>query len=87
MKLLDHGLISQKSRDLFARSLNLTKIRNYFCIGNPVDWVHEWWTTAGSNGPPWTDGGEDRRLVGCGGALTGGGHQGSGSGLEAERRQ
>jgi hypothetical protein len=77
MKLLDHGLISQKSRDLFARSLNLTKIRNYFCIGNPVDWVHEWWT----------DGGEDRRLVGCGGALTGGGHRGSGSGLEAERRQ
>jgi hypothetical protein len=46
MKLLDHGLISQKSRDLFARSLNLTKIRNYFCIGNPVDWVHEWWTMA-----------------------------------------
>jgi hypothetical protein len=37
MKFLDCGLITQKSRDLFARSLNLTKIMNYFCIGNPVD--------------------------------------------------
>jgi hypothetical protein len=45
-KLLDRGLIAQKSRDLFARSPNLTEIMNYFYIGNLVDWVHGWWTTA-----------------------------------------
>jgi hypothetical protein len=37
VKLLDRGLITQKSRDLFTRSLNLTEIINYFCIGNLVD--------------------------------------------------
>jgi hypothetical protein len=36
-KLLDRGLITQKSRDLFARSPNLIKITNYLCKGNPVD--------------------------------------------------
>jgi hypothetical protein len=69
VKLLDRGLITQKSKDLFTRYLNLTKIMNYFCIGNPVDWVHGWWTTVGSHGPPWTDGGMDKRAPGCGNML------------------
>jgi hypothetical protein len=34
---------------------------NYFTMDNPVDRVHAWWTRAGSRGPPWTDGGTDRR--------------------------
>jgi hypothetical protein len=41
-KMLDHGLITQKSGDLFVRSSNLTKIMNYFSKGNPVDWVRGW---------------------------------------------
>jgi hypothetical protein len=36
-----------------------------------VDWVHEWWTTAWSHGPPWTGSGTNRRALGRGGALTG----------------
>jgi hypothetical protein len=31
---------------------------NYFYVGNPVDSVHERWTTAGSHGPPWTGSGD-----------------------------
>jgi hypothetical protein len=42
-----------------------------FFIGNPVYWVHGWWTTAGSHSPPWTIGGVDRRASGCGGTLVG----------------
>jgi hypothetical protein len=61
VKLLDHGLITQKSKDLFARSLSLTKIMNYFCIENHVHWVHGWWTTAGSHNPTWISSGADRR--------------------------
>jgi hypothetical protein len=34
-----------------------------------MDWVHKWWTTAGSHGPPWTGGGANRRASGRGGAL------------------
>jgi hypothetical protein len=30
-------------------------------MDNPVNRVHAWWTGAGSRGPPWTDGGTDRR--------------------------
>jgi hypothetical protein len=71
MKLLDRGLITQKSRDLFARSTNLTKIMNYLCIGNPMDWVHGWWTTAESHDPSWIGGGVDRRAPGRNGVLTG----------------
>jgi hypothetical protein len=44
---------------------------NYFGKENPVDWVHGWWTTAGSLGPMWTCGGADRRAPGRGGALIG----------------
>jgi hypothetical protein len=71
MKLLDHELITQKSRDLFTRSPNSTKIMNYFCIGNPVDWVHGWWTTTESHGLLWTDSDAERRASGHDGALTG----------------
>jgi hypothetical protein len=71
VKILDRGLIAQKSRDLFAISPNLTEIMNYLCIGNLVDWVHGWWTTAGSHGPPWISGSADRKAPGHGGALTG----------------
>jgi hypothetical protein len=34
---------------------------NYFTKDNPVDRVHVRWTGTGSHGPPWTDGGTDRR--------------------------
>jgi hypothetical protein len=71
VKLLDHGLITQESRNLFARSPNLTELTNYFCIGNPMDWVHGWWTTTGSHSPPWTGGGTDRMVPVRGGTLTG----------------
>jgi hypothetical protein len=69
-KLLDHGLITQKSRDRFARSLNKSGIKNYFRKGNLMDSLHVRWTTAGSHGPPWTGGGADRRAPWCSGALT-----------------
>jgi hypothetical protein len=77
MKLLDRVLIAQTSRDLFARSLNLTEIKNYLCIGNPEDLVHGWWTTAGSHGPPWTDGSADRRVPGTVGPPATPGHMSS----------
>jgi hypothetical protein len=35
-----------------------------------VDLVHGWWTTARSLSPLWTRGDGDRRVPGCGGALT-----------------
>jgi hypothetical protein len=38
--ILECGLITQKSRDLFERFLNKPRIRNYFCKGNLVDSVH-----------------------------------------------
>jgi hypothetical protein len=44
---------------------------NYFSTGNPVDRVHECWTTAWSRGPPWTSGGADRGTPGRGGVLAG----------------
>jgi hypothetical protein len=34
-----------------------------------VDWVHGWWTTAESHGPPWTGGKADRSVLGHGGML------------------
>jgi hypothetical protein len=34
-------------------------------------WVHGWWTTVESQGPPWTGGGTDRKSPGHGSALTG----------------
>jgi hypothetical protein len=71
MKLLDRGLITQKSGELFARSPNKPRIMNYFCKGNPVDSVHGRWTVTSSHGPPWTGGGVDRRVPGCGGMLIG----------------
>jgi hypothetical protein len=55
---LDRGLISQKSRDLFARFLKYPGITNYFLTDNS-------WTGSTS---PWTDAGADN---GHGGALTG----------------
>jgi hypothetical protein len=70
VKLIDRGLITQKSRDLFARSPNLTEITNYSCIGNLVDWVHRWWTMAKSHGPPWTGSGTDWRALWRSDALT-----------------
>jgi hypothetical protein len=53
---LDCGLISQKSRDLFAKFLN-----------NPNNEIHVSMDRPGVPGPPWTDAGADR---GHGGALT-----------------
>jgi hypothetical protein len=44
---LDRGLISQGSRDLFARFPKYPGITNYFLIGNPVHRVHARWTGAG----------------------------------------
>jgi hypothetical protein len=44
---LDRGLISQESRDLFARFPKYPEITNYFLIGNPVHRVHARWTGAG----------------------------------------
>jgi hypothetical protein len=67
-KISDRRLIFQKSRVLFARFLNWTKIMNYFSKGNPVDWVQGWWTPCGL---PWTSGGTDRRKLGHGGVLIG----------------
>jgi hypothetical protein len=40
-------LISQESRDLFARFPKYPGITNYFLIGNPVHRVHARWTGAG----------------------------------------
>jgi hypothetical protein len=40
-------LISQESRDLFARFLKYPGITNYFLIGNLVHRVHARWTGAG----------------------------------------
>jgi hypothetical protein len=47
LKILDRGLITQKSRDLFAKSLDNPRIRNNFCKENLVDSVHGLLTTAG----------------------------------------
>jgi hypothetical protein len=44
---LDRGLISQESRDLFARFPKYPGITNYFLTGNPVHRVHARWTGAG----------------------------------------
>jgi hypothetical protein len=43
---LDCGLISQKSRDLFARFPNNPN-NELFSNVNPVHWVHAQWTGAG----------------------------------------
>jgi hypothetical protein len=40
VKLLDRGLITQKFRNRFARSLNKSGIKNYFRKGNLMDSLH-----------------------------------------------
>jgi hypothetical protein len=64
---LDRGLISQKSRDLFAKFPNNLN-NELFSTVNPVYWVHVSVDRPGVLGPPLTDAGADR---GHNGALIG----------------
>jgi hypothetical protein len=53
MNFMDHGLITQDSRDLYARFPERSRIMNIFCKEKHVDSVHGLSTTSGVLGPPW----------------------------------
>jgi hypothetical protein len=61
---LDHGLISKKHRGFFVKWRGISA-GIYFTTDKAVDRVHASVDRPGTLGPPWTNGGADRKGAGA----------------------